>query len=97
MASEDRQAVDVEVERHEGVRSRRHLLKALGAAVAGAVGGAVMAPAKALAHGSFHQDSDNADPAIHGNNTDDGPGIEGTSATGYAVHGVSPKRVRRSR
>lgn len=71
----------------EGSRSRRHILKALGAAVAGGLAGAVMSPKQALAHGGFHQDFNGVDPAIHGNNLNGGPGVEGTSATGAGVRG----------
>jgi hypothetical protein len=67
--------------------ARRGVLKALGAAAAGAVAGGLLSPRQALAHGGFHQDSNNSDPAIHGNNTVGGPGVQGTSATGAGVHG----------
>jgi hypothetical protein len=43
----------------------------------------------AQAHGTEHKDSNNSDPAIHGNNTADGPGLEGTGVTGPGVHGLS--------
>jgi hypothetical protein len=70
-------------------RSRRNLLKALGVAAAGAVAGGVLSPGVAEAHGTLHVDSNNSDPAIHGNNTADGPGLEGTGVTGPGVHGLS--------
>jgi len=71
----------------DGGRSRRHILKAIGAAVAGGIAGAVMSSKEALAHGGFHQDFEGIDPAIHGNNLNGGPGVEGTSATGVGVRG----------
>jgi hypothetical protein len=66
-------------------RSRRVLLKGLGVAAAGAVVGGVLAPEEAQAHGPWHVDSNNGDPAIHGNNTDGGPGVQGDSANGIGV------------
>jgi hypothetical protein len=66
--------------------SRRALLKTLGAAAAGAAAGGMLSPTQALAHGGFHQDFNGLDPAIHGNNTGEGPGVEGT-AVGSGVHG----------
>jgi hypothetical protein len=73
----------------EAPKGRRHVLKALGAAVAGALAGNLLSSKDALAHGSFHQDSNNADPAIHGNNTNGGAGVQGTSVSGVGTEGKS--------
>jgi TAT (twin-arginine translocation) pathway signal sequence len=70
-------------------RSRRDLLKALGVAAAGVVAGGVLSPKEAQAHGTFHADSSTAAPAIHGNNTNGGPGVQGDSSSGYGVQGTS--------
>lgn len=70
-------------------RSRRDLFRVLGAAAAGAVAGGVLSSKEAQAHGTFHQDSANTTPAIHGNNTDNGPGVKGDSVTGAGVQGSS--------
>jgi hypothetical protein len=40
----------------EEPRSRRNLLKSLGAAAAAAVAGGILSPTKALAHGEFHSE-----------------------------------------
>jgi hypothetical protein len=69
-------------------RSRRALLKGLGVAAAGVVVGGVLTPEEAEAHGTLHQESNNGDPAIHGNNTDGGAGVEGTSSQAAGVHGT---------
>jgi hypothetical protein len=71
----------------EAGRSRRDLFRILGAAAAGAVAGGVLSAKEAEAHGTFHQDSGNTTPAIHGNNTDNGPGVKGDSVTGAGVQG----------
>ena len=71
------------------VTSRRALLRGLGAATAAAVAGGVLSPHVAQAHGTEHQQSNNSDPAIHGDNTADGPGLEGTSASGPGVNAFS--------
>lgn len=73
----------------EAVRSRRGFFRVLGAAAAGAVAGGVLSSKEAQAHGTFHQDSANTTPAIHGNNTDNGPGVKGDSVTGAGVQGSS--------
>jgi len=70
-------------------RSRRDLLRVLGAAAAGAVAGGALSSKEAQAHGTFHEDSDDTTPAIHGNNTDNGPGVKGDSVTGAGVQGSS--------
>jgi hypothetical protein len=81
------------VEPIEG-KSRRDLLKALGAAAAGAVAGGVLKVDKAQAdHGTLNATSDTDIPAIHGDNTwsdvRGGPGVVGTSAEGIGVIGTS--------
>jgi hypothetical protein len=93
MAPETSQAVPAvettstdEGERDAG-RSRRDLLRVLGAAAAGAVAGGALSAKEAQAHGTFHQDSSDTTPAIHGNNTDNGPGVKGDSVTGAGVQG----------
>jgi hypothetical protein len=68
-------------------RSRRDLLRVLGAAAAGAVAGGVLSAKEAQAHGTFHQDSTNTTPAIHGNNTVNGAGVKGDSVSGAGVQG----------
>jgi hypothetical protein len=73
----------------EAGRSRRDLFRVLGAAAAGAVAGGVLSAKEAQAHGTFHQDSGNTTPAIHGNNTDNGPGVKGDSVTGAGVQGTT--------
>lgn len=74
--------------REEG-KTRRALLKALGAAAAGAVAGGMLSSKEAAAHGTVHYDSNDTTPAVHGNNTDNGPGIKGDSVTGAGVQGSS--------
>jgi hypothetical protein len=73
----------------EDPRSRRALLRGLGVAAAGAVAAGVLGTREAQAHGSFHIDSDDTTPAVHGNNTDNGPGVKGDSVTGAGVQGSS--------
>jgi len=82
-------ASDRESPGSEEGKTRRALLRALGVAAAGAVAGGVLSSKDAQAHGSFHQDSDDTTPAIHGNNTDNGPGVKGDSVTGAGVQGSS--------
>jgi len=80
-------ALEKEAAEPEVGKSRRALLKALGVAAAGAVAGGVLSVKEAQAHGSFHQESNNGDPAIHGDNTNGGAGVMGTSLTAWGVDG----------
>lgn len=74
----------------EGGRTRRAALKALGVAAAGAVAGGLVSPKEAAAdHGEFNVTSNDLDPAIHGNNTNDGPGVEATSFGGPGLRAKS--------
>lgn len=71
-----------------GDRSRRDLLRALGAAAAGVVAGGVLGTGKAQAHGTAHYDSNTVDPAVHGNNTssfDGSVGVHGTAVSGIGI------------
>lgn len=72
-------------------KSRRDLLKALSAAAAGAVAGGVLKAGEAeAAHATtINAVSNSPAPAIHGDNTDNGPGVEGTSLRGPGVQGFS--------
>jgi hypothetical protein len=72
----------------EPEKSRRALLKGLGVA-AGALVGVALSPREAAAHGTLHIDSNNADPAIHGENSSFGDGVEGESNGGIGVFGHS--------
>lgn len=75
------------IEAEEG-RSRRDVLKALGATAAGAVAGSVLSANESKAgHGTVNAVSDTFSPAIHGENTVNGPGVEGTSSEGPGVMG----------
>src|SRR5918996_582571 len=75
------------VESQEG-KSRRDLLKTLGAAAAGAVAGGVLSAEEAQAgHGTLNAVSDTDSPAVHGENVVAGPGVEGTSNEGPGVLG----------
>ena len=93
MGSETQQALpsvetapDEAPERETG-KSRRDLFRVLGAAAAGAVAGGVLSAKEAQAHGTFHADSTNTTPAIHGNNTVNGAGVKGDSVSGAGVQG----------
>src|SRR5437867_6381035 len=66
-------------------RDRRGLLTLVGAGGAAAVAALLSRSNGAQAHGTIHADSATPDPAIHGDNTDGGPGIEGTSNNGAGV------------
>jgi hypothetical protein len=68
--------------------SRKQALKALGAAAAGAVAGRVLKGEEAhAAHGALNAVSHTLDPAIHGENSANGPGVEGTSSEGPGIQG----------
>jgi hypothetical protein len=67
--------------------STRRKFVVFGAAAAGAVAATVITGDRADAHGTVHFDSANSDPAVHGNNTSDGPGVQGDSVTGHGVLG----------
>jgi hypothetical protein len=92
-------------------RSRRDILRGLAAAAAGAMAGGVLSTEKAEAgHGTQNAISSSSNPAIHGENTGDGPGVEGTnigtnapdpgpgvrgfSRTGVGVQGLGNVGVR---
>lgn len=79
--------------RSEEGRSRRDVLKALGAAAAGAVAAGVLNEEKAEAsHGTINATSNTDNPAIHAENTAFGPGIE-ASSEGTAVTAVGDTGV----
>jgi hypothetical protein len=50
---------------------------------------AALASDRAEAHGTVHYDSATLDPAVHGNNTNDGPGVQGDSVGGSGVVGTT--------
>jgi hypothetical protein len=71
-------------------KSRRGLLALVGAGGAAALAALLSRSNGAQAgHGSLNASSSTADPAIHGDNTDGGPGVEGTSDSGFGVLGRS--------
>jgi hypothetical protein len=84
--SSDENAASEELE-HGG--NRRDMLRLLGAAAAGATAGSVLSASSAQAHGTRHFDSGNSAPAVHGRNTNNGPGVEGESANHIGVRGES--------
>lgn len=92
VAAQDESNGPEPAEPEEG-RSRRALLRGLGVAAAGAVAAGVLGTREAQAHGTVHYDSDNTTPAVHGNNTDNGPGIKGDSVTGAGVQGSSDSGI----
>lgn len=74
----------------EDRKSRRDVLKALGAAAAGTAAGSVLSAKEAQAsHGTLNASSATGNPAIHGDNTADGEGVVGTSSSGIGVRGNS--------
>jgi hypothetical protein len=81
------ESIDDGERRPEATNDRRHVLKALGVVAAGVVAGGVLSTKEAQAHGSFHEESNNGDPAIHGDNTNGGAGVMGTSLTAWGVDG----------
>jgi hypothetical protein len=67
----------------EQKRDRRGLLALIGGGGAAAIAGIfAQRDGTAQAHGPSHVESASEDPAIHGNNTANGPGVEGTGNTG---------------
>jgi hypothetical protein len=67
-------------------KSRRDVLRALGAAAAGVVAGGVLKAEEAQAgHGSVNAVSNSLAPAIHAENTGGGSGLEVTSGDGMGV------------
>src|SRR5437763_9440554 len=68
---------------------RRKAILAAGAAVIGVVATTFGGRRVAEAHGTLHVDSATTDPAIHGANSSDGPGVLGTSQDGPGVRGDS--------
>jgi hypothetical protein len=67
-------------------KSRKDILKALGAAAAGAVAGGVLSAKEVEAsHGTLNAVSNSLAPAIHAENTGGGPGLEVTSGDGMGV------------
>jgi hypothetical protein len=64
-------------------------LLVLGAVTVGALAATAVRAEAAEAHGTFHADSAGEDPAIHGNNSASGPGVQGDSASGIGVLGHS--------
>lgn len=76
------------IEGATGRESRRKLL-ALGAASAGALAMTAMRSSTASADGPAHTDHAGPEPAVHGNNTAGGPGVDGQSQAGHGVVGVS--------
>ena len=70
-------------------KSRREVLKALGAAAAGTVAGSMLSAKEAEAgHGTLNAISTTSTPAIHGENTGSGIGVIGT-ANGIGVLGTA--------
>ena len=71
-------------------KSRRGLLALIGAGGAAALAAVLSRSNGAHAtHGVLNATSGDGAPAIHGDNTDGGPGVEGTSQSGEAVLGHS--------
>jgi hypothetical protein len=71
-------------------RSRRDVLRGLAAAAAGAIAGGVLSTEKAEAdHGTLNAASSTSAPAIHGANTSNGAGVQGSSDSGDGVQGLS--------
>lgn len=77
------------IEQAEPTAGRRKAIAAGGAIALGVAAGMLGTRQTAEAHGTTHVDSATADPAIHGNNTDAGPGVLGTSASGAGVRADS--------
>jgi hypothetical protein len=73
----------------EPKKSRRGLLALVGAGGAAAVAALLGRRNGAEAHGTVHYDSNDSDPAVHGNNTASGPGVWGAGNTGIGVFGYS--------
>jgi hypothetical protein len=76
-------------ERSAGDPIGRRRLMALGVAAVGAATALFSSRQPAEAHGTVHYESATADPAVHGNNSNDGPGVMGTASTldGFGVLG----------
>ena len=72
-------------------KSRRDILRALGATAVGAFAGGVLSGEDAQAsHGTLNAGStDVTTPAVHGSHATSGAGVEGTSASGFGVIGRS--------
>jgi hypothetical protein len=74
-------------------KSRRGLLALAGAGGAAAVAALLGRSNGAKAHGTAHWDSHNSEPAVHGNNTANGPGVTGSGDVGMGVYGYSPSNA----
>lgn len=76
---------------HKEGKSRRDVLKALGAAAAGAVAGGMLKADQAQAHHGTINATSNSDtvPAIHGDNNANGPGVVGETEDGVGVVGAA--------
>jgi len=68
-------------------RTDRRAVLTAGAATAGAMALTLLGRREAQAHGTSHVTSATGDPAIHGENSDDGDGVLGTSVGGRGVVG----------
>jgi hypothetical protein len=81
----------------EEAKSRRDVLRALGAAAAGTLAGSMLSAKEAQAsHGTLNASSSTGNPAIHGENTSsvaNGPGVLGTAPSGFGVQGTSESGV----